>query len=180
MSWLALMVRTDGDPRALVRPIEEAVWSFDDRVPIPTNTPAAALYAESRAQSRFATVLLLSFAGLTVLLAAIGLYGILSYTVSQRRQEIGVRVALGAGAARIARGVVWDGLRLCGLGLALGLAAALVLGRAAESLLYGVDARDLPTLAGVALVLLCAAAIAAWRPASRAARTEPASVLREG
>jgi len=180
MSWLALVVRTDGDPRALVRPIEEAVWALDGRIPIPLDTPVASLYARSRAQSRFATALLVSFAALALLLGAIGLYGLLSYTVSQRRQEIGIRVALGAGKGRIARWVLWDGLRLCAVGIAIGLAASLGLARFLDSLLFGVSARDLPTLGSVAGLLLSVAVVAAWRPAHRAARTPPASVLREG
>lgn len=179
MNWLTLVVRTEGDPRALVRPIERAVWEIDDRVPIRLATPVADLYARSRARSRFATILLVTFAGLAVTLGAIGLYGVLAYSVGQRRKEIAVRMALGAGTERIARHVVRDGLALCLAGFAIGLALALALGRFVESLLYGVGARDPVTLLAIPLVLLAVGAVAAWLPARRAARTEPASVLRE-
>jgi len=179
MSWLTLMVRTDGDPRALVRPIEAAVRELDDRVPVRLATPVVDLYADSRARSRFATMLLVSFAGLAVALGAIGLYGVLAYGVSQRRREIGVRMALGAGSEQIAGQVVREGLILCGIGLAIGLALSLPLARFVESLLYGVGARDPVTLVAIPLVLLAVGAVAAWIPARRAARTDPASVLRE-
>ena len=179
MNWLTLLVRTDGDPRALIRPIEQAVWDLDDRVPIRLATPVAELYARSRARSRFATTLLVTFAGLAVALGAIGLYGVLAYGVSQRRKEIGVRMALGAGSARIARRVMREGLALCGIGLVAGLAIALALARFVETLLYGVGTRDPLTLLAIPLVLLGVGALAAWIPARRAARTEPASVLRE-
>ncbi len=180
MNWLTLLVRTDGDPRGLVRPIERAAWELDDRVPIRLAIPVAELYARSRARSRFATTLLLAFAGLAVLLGSIGLYGVLAYNVSQRRKEISVRMALGAGSERIARRVMRDGLRLCGIGLVVGLTLALALARFLESLLYGVGARDPVTLVAIPLLLLAVGALAAWLPARRAARTEPASVLREG
>jgi len=180
MTWMSLMVRADGDPRALVRPVRSVVWEIDPRLPVPIDTPVTSLYAESRAQNRFATVLLTAFAGLTVLLGAIGLYGVLSYAVGQRRQEIGVRMALGAGEGRIARWVMWDGLRLCGMGLVLGLGAAMFLGRALRTLLYGVGLLDPITIVGVPLILACVTAVAGWVPARRAARTEPSIVLREG
>jgi hypothetical protein len=178
MNWLTLVVRTDGDPRGLIRPIERAAWEIDDRIPIRLATPVAELYAGARARSRFATTLLVSFAGLAVLLGAIGLYGVLAYTVDQRRKEISVRMALGARADGIARWVVFDGIRLCGVGLAIGIGAALVLTRFVESLLFGVGTRDPITFTAIPLVLLGIAALASWIPARRAARTEPSSVLR--
>jgi len=178
MNWLTLLVRTDGDPRALIRPIQAVTWEIDDRIPIRLATPVAELYAGARARSRFATTLLISFAGLAVLLGAIGLYGVLAYTVHQRRKEISVRMALGARANGIARRVVFDGIRLCGVGLAVGLGASLVLTRFVESLLYGVGTRDPITFAAIPLLLLGIAALASWIPARRAARTEPSSVLR--
>lgn len=179
MRWLTLMVRAGGDPGALVPPIEEAVWELDDRLPVELATPVPALYAESRARNTFATALLTAFAGLALLLGAVGLYGTLSYAVAQRRRELGIRMALGARRRRVTASVVGNGLKLAGLGLAIGVPGALALGRLLESLLYGVGTRDPLTFLLVPPVLLAAAALAAWVPARRAAGVEPAAVLRE-
>jgi len=180
MAWMTLMVRADGDPSGLIVPVQQAFWEVDPQLPVRLAEPVPQLYARSRARNRFAMWLVVAFAGLAVVLGAIGLYGVLAYSVNQRRQEIGVRMALGAGNHKIARWVMWHGARLCGIGLLIGLAASLVLSRALGALLFGVSPVDPWTLAAIPVALGAVALVAGWLPARRAARTEPSIVLREG
>jgi ABC-type antimicrobial peptide transport system permease subunit len=123
--------------------------------------------------------LLGAFAALALLLASIGIYGVLSYAVTQRRREIGVRMALGATSRTVVGMVVGRGLVLTGAGLAIGLAAAAAGTRAMKTMLYGVDAIDPVTFAGVAGLLCMVAVLACWVPALRAARVDPIVVLRD-
>ena len=123
-------------------------------------------------------VLLSIFAGIALLLAAIGIYGLISYSVEQRTQEIGVRMALGAGRADVLRLMFGQGMKLAAAGVALGLALAFALTRVLSSLLFGVKAVDPLTFAAVALVLLLIALTATWVPARRAAAIEPVEALR--
>src|SRR5581483_931505 len=117
--------------------------------------------------------------GLALVLASIGLYGVLSYAVTQRSREIGLRMALGASAGSVVRMVVGRGLALTGAGLAIGLGLALAGTRAMKSLLYGVEAFDPATFAGVAALLCAVGVLACWAPAWRASRVDPIVVLRE-
>jgi putative ABC transport system permease protein len=130
------------------------------------------------AGQRFAMQLLGSFAALAATLAAIGLYGTIAYTVAQRDRELGVRMALGAGPRDLLRLVVRQGLELAGLGIAVGIAAALALTRVLSSLLYGVSPADPPTYAAIVVAVAALALLASYLPALRAARLEPARVLR--
>ena len=180
MTWQSLMIRAEVDAAALVDPVQEAIWSLDRTLPIERFVPVDELYAEDRARNRFAMQLLVAFAGLALLLGAIGLYGVLAYSVTQRRQEIGVRMALGAARPSIAGMVMKDGVRLVGFGLVAGLAAALVGTRFLESLLYGVNARDPLTFVAIPFLLMLVGACASWLPARRAAGMDPATVLRDG
>jgi len=127
---------------------------------------------------RFFAVLFSVFTGVAVLLAAVGLYGLLSYTVALRRHEVGVRMALGAGRRQVARMFVRQSLRLVGLGLLLGLPAALLVGRGLAGLLYGVGPIDVPSLVLCPLLLLLVAAVATVWPARRAAAADPVNTLR--
>jgi ABC-type antimicrobial peptide transport system permease subunit len=123
-------------------------------------------------------VLSAAFAALALLLAAIGIYGVMSYSVTRRRREIGVRLALGAQAGQVRRAVLGDAIRLTAVGLAVGLMGAALLTRAAASLLYAVSPLDTFTYAAVAAGLVGVAALATWAPARRATRFEPIEVLR--
>jgi putative ABC transport system permease protein len=133
---------------------------------------------QSTADRRYPMLLLSVFAGLAVVLAAIGLYGVLSYTVSRRTREIGVRIALGAQGADVLRLVVGGGMRLTLVGIFIGLAGAVIAARALGHLLYDVTATDPVTLAGVAVLLSAVALLAAYLPARRAARLDPVVALR--
>ncbi|MGH9519112.1 MAG: FtsX-like permease family protein, partial [Terriglobales bacterium] len=130
------------------------------------------------AQRRLTLLLMAAFAGLALILAAIGIYGVLSYSVSQRQHEIGLRMALGAGASQVLGMILGQGLRLALAGAMGGLIAVLLLGRVARSFLYGVGASDPLTLIVVALVLLLVAALACYLPARRATRVDPVIALR--
>ena len=136
------------------------------------------LKAERVAPQRFTTALLTTFGGGALLLAAIGLYGILTFTVEQRRREIGVRVALGARPSRLVQMMVGKAVLLVGFGMALGLAAALALTRLLESFLYEIDAYDPLTFVAVPLVLAGAALLASALPAFKATRLDPMQALR--
>jgi putative ABC transport system permease protein len=135
---------------------------------------------ESAASNRLRTTLLAVFAGLAVLLSAIGIYGVISYTVAQRTHELGVRAALGAPRAALLGMVLRNGMTLAGLGLVLGLAGALGLTRLLATLLIGVGARDPLTLSAAAAMLAAVALLACYVPARRAARLDPVAALRDG
>jgi ABC-type antimicrobial peptide transport system permease subunit len=137
------------------------------------------LLSDSVASQRFSMILLVVFAALALLLAAVGIYGVISYVVGQRGHEIGLRMALGARRHDILRLILTRGGKLAGFGVALGLAAALGLTRLMTSLLYGVGANDPLTFAGVALLLTLVALAAAYVPARRAAQVDPMVALRE-
>jgi ABC-type antimicrobial peptide transport system permease subunit len=123
-------------------------------------------------------LLLTTFAAIALALAAVGIYGVMSYAVSQRRHEIGIRMALGANRHKVLRMVVWNGLRLAGTGVAIGIAGALSLTRLITSMLFGVRPTDPATFAGVAGALVAVALLATWAPAWRATQVDPVIALR--
>jgi ABC-type antimicrobial peptide transport system permease subunit len=127
---------------------------------------------------RLAVWVLSGFGALALMLAVLGVYGVMSYGMAQRRQEIGIRVALGATAADVTRMVLLQGLRLAGVGLALGLVTFLALGRLLEALVYGISTRDPLTLSAVATAVAAAALAASWLPGRRAGRVGAAVILR--
>ena len=173
-----LVVRTAGAPRALVEPIRRAILAEDPEQPIANARSIEEVIAASVAQRRLVLVVLALFAASAMLLAAVGLYGVIAYAVSQRTREIGVRMAVGASGREVLALFLRQGLRLTGLGIALGLAGALGLTRLLASQLYGVRATDPATFASVSGVLLLVALVASFLPARRAARVEPMNALR--
>lgn len=174
----SLVVRTSGDPRTLVPAVRRAVWSVDRDAPIVRVTTMDALVAASEAQRRFALRVFEAFALAALVLAAIGLYGVLSGIVAERTREIGVRSALGASREDILGLVVRQGMTLAAVGIGLGIVGAALATRALTTLLYGVALLDPATYAGVVVVLLAVAALACWAPAWRAARVDPLIALR--
>jgi putative ABC transport system permease protein len=180
MPWapMTVAVRTAADPVTLAGPVRAGVRALDPGLPVYAVRPLSSYVREALAATRFTLVLAAVFAGLALALAAIGLAGVLAYAVRRRRHEIGVRVALGARPADVVRLIVGRGLLLVVFGIALGLAAALLVSRALSGLVYGVSATDPATYAALAAVLAAVAVAASWVPARRAARIDPVTALR--
>lgn len=172
-----LVANTPSDPVALVSAIRSAMNEMAPDLPV-TIRPMRDVVAESQMQWSVTSVFLSIFGGGALLLATLGIYGLVSYSVAQRKQELGVRIALGATAAEIRRGVVGDGVRLTGIGLVLGIAAALGVGRLISTMLYGVSPADPVTLFLVVGIFLGVATLASFVPAARASRADPISALR--
>ena len=171
-------MRTAGDPGSLASAASRTIWSVDKDLPVFGVTTMDAVLAASVAQRRFSVSLLGAFAGLALLMAAIGLYGVLAYSVSQRMHEMGLRMALGANARDLMRLVVGQGLRVVLAGVAIGLVASLAATRLLAGMLFGVSPLDPLTFAVVAGVLLVAALLASFIPARRATRVDPMVALR--
>jgi predicted permease len=175
---MALLVKTTGDPLELAGPIREAVRRLDPTVPIARVRTLESVVTGSIAAPRLASLVLSLFAVVAVALCAVGVYGVLAMGVAERRQEIGVRMALGAEAAAVSRLVLGEGLAAVGAGLALGLGAAALLSRFLVGLLHGVRPLDPATYLAVATALGAVALVAGLLPALRAARTDPSIALR--
>ena len=173
-----VLLRTGGDPLALAAAAQAAVWSIDRDQAISGIRTVRELLAQQEANRWFTTLLLALFASVALVLALIGIYGVIAYSTAQRTQEIGIRLALGADRRSVLRLVLAGGLRIALAGLALGLAGALALTRVLSSLLYGVGARDPLTFVVVPAVLLLVALAACWMPARRAMRVDPLTALR--
>ena len=175
---LAIVVRTAGDPLAVAGPIAAQVRAIDPNQPVADIRPLHDFVASDLSQSRFTLWLLACFAAAAVILAAIGLYGVIAFGVSRRTQEIGVRVALGAQRSDVLRLMMRRGLRLTAIGVVLGAAGALALGRVMSGLLYGISPADPATLLAVAGGLGAVAMLATYLPARRATRVDPNVALR--
>jgi putative ABC transport system permease protein len=184
---VALMVRVDCaagaprercEPRSLVARIREAVHALDPDIPVEEAQWMSEAHDAAMAGARFNATLLGAYAVLALLLAAVGLYGVLAYLVAQRTHEIGIRIALGAARARVMRLVLGQGLALAGAGLALGLAGAAGATRALRGMLFGVAPTDAAVYAALALLLGAVALLACWLPARRAVRVDPMVALR--
>ncbi|HZI42326.1 MAG TPA: ABC transporter permease [Gemmatimonadaceae bacterium] len=174
----SLVVRTSGDPAALAPSVKRAIWSVDANQPIERIVSMDALIERTASQRRFALVVIETFAFAALLLAAIGIYGVLSGSVTERMREIGVRSALGATRGNILGLIVWQGMALTLLGVVIGLCAAVAASRAIISLLFGVSRVDPVTYVGVVVLLAGVSMLACWLPAWRAARVDPAITLR--
>jgi len=173
-----LVIRTDADPSSLAIAATDVVHKFDPNLPVTQVLTMDELLSDSVAPRRFAAVLIGAFAGLALLLAAVGIYGVTSYTVNQRTQEIGIRIALGAQPADVRGLILGRTMRLAVCGVALGLAGALALTRYLGSLLYQVRPFDPATFVVVSLILAGAALAACYVPARRAMRVDPMVALR--
>jgi len=176
--YLHLLVRTAGDPEALLPPLRAAVRSLDPALPILGDGTMESRLGESVAARRYPMILLVVLGGLSLVLAAVGLYGVLAYAVAQREGELGVRRALGATPGAVARLVLGRTARLVALGTVLGLTGALLTTRFLGTLLYGVAPTDPVTLGAVVLLLAAVAGLAALGPSIRAARVEPLTAMR--
>ncbi|HOK45878.1 MAG TPA: ABC transporter permease, partial [Bryobacteraceae bacterium] len=175
---MSFVVRSAGNPAGLINTVKKAVWSVDRDQPVYNIKTMDDLLSDSASAPRFTLVLLGVFAALALTLAAVGIYGVMSYTVNQRKHEIGIRIALGAQRGHVLRLVVGQAMALALAGVAAGLVIALAVTRLLATLLYGVSATDVPTFATVAITLSAVALAASYIPARRAARIEPLIALR--
>jgi putative ABC transport system permease protein len=178
-SSMWVVARTTIDPAALSGTVRQTVREIDAALPAFSLMPLGEVVTESVAQQRFSMLLLGLFAAIALFLAAVGLYGVVAYTVSQRTQEIGVRMAIGAQRGDVLGMIVGGGMKLALVGVAIGLAGALALSRLLATMLYEVTPLDPPSYAITAAVLLAVAALACYVPARRAMRVDPIVALRQ-
>ena len=174
-----VVVRTDGSPESLLPAIRKRIKALDPDLPMANVNTMEQWLTTSAAQPRLTTILLSTFAGVALLIAAIGIYAVLTYSVTQRTREIGVRMALGATPRRVLELIVSEGMRVVLLGLVIGLAGGLALSRTLQSLVYGVGVRDPKIYLVVAAILTAVALAACFIPARRAAVVDPMVALRE-
>jgi ABC-type antimicrobial peptide transport system permease subunit len=176
---LNVVIRTSLQPGALAAPILRAVSSLDAALPVVKLQTMDEVFADAIGRPRLLAQLLSIFAGLALLLAAIGAYGVLSYMVAERRREIGIRMALGADRRSVLRMVLGQGMSLAAVGIVVGLTMAFAVNRLLASLLFGVKPTDPLTIAGVVSLIGVVALVASYMPAHAATRVDPMIVLRE-
>jgi putative ABC transport system permease protein len=174
----SIVVRAKGDPDSLISSMRGAVRQLDPDLAVFQVKTMEEMLATSVAQPRFRTMLIVAFAIAALVLAVIGLYGVLAYSVTQRTQEIGVRIALGASAGTVLRMVVGQGMRLAVIGALIGIGFSFVLTRLIEKLLFGVKPWDAAAFVGMPLLLLAVTALATYLPARRALKIDPLIALR--
>jgi putative ABC transport system permease protein len=177
-SYITLVARASGDPAALIPAVKKAIWSFDHNLPISEVITMDRVVADSTALQRLELFLFSAFGILALVLAAVGVYGVISYSVARRVREIGIRICLGATRADVLRMLMTDGLSNALAGSAVGLVGALILSRFMSKLLFGVRPTDPVTYAGAAFVLGFTALLATSIPARKASKVEPMSALR--
>jgi putative ABC transport system permease protein len=175
---MAFLVRTDGDPADLGLAVTRAIRQVDPEQPVFGVMPMEKVVANASAERRFSLLLLTLFAGLALLLSAIGIYGVMAYNTTQRRHEIGIRMALGAQPGMVFRLIMREGSIMLFAGLALGLLLAAATGKILSGILFEVGAFDPPAFASAFTVLAAATLLATWLPARRATRINPMIALR--
>jgi putative ABC transport system permease protein len=173
-----LVVKTDVDPASLAATVRNAVWEIDKDQPVSNIRTMEDILGDSIARQRFSMLLLAIFASVALVLAAVGIYGVMSYSVAQRTHEIGIRMALGAQTSAVLKLAVGYGLKLVGAGIIIGLIASFALTRVMSTLLFGVTATDPTTFMLISLLLIAVAAIASYLPARRATKVNPIIALR--
>jgi predicted permease len=177
-AYITLVVRTTGDPSSQTSAVKDTVWSFDRNLPISEVLTMDGVVADATAEARFEMLLLGMFAAVALALAAVGIYGVMSYSVTRRTHEIGIRVSLGASRANILLLIVKQGMLLALVGSSVGIGGALLLSRLMTKLLYGVRPNDPVTFGAVAIILMIVALAASYIPARRAMRVDPMVALR--
>jgi ABC-type antimicrobial peptide transport system permease subunit len=175
---MGLVVRTVGDPTMIAKDVQRVLHDLDPALPLYNVKPMISVVSSSMAQLSFTMLILGVASAVTLLLGAIGLYGVIAYIVGMRTREFGVRIALGAQPRAVATMVARQGMALTGIGIVFGVALFALVARYLRSLLYGIEPGDPLTLVGVSLVLVMIAALASWVPARRAARSDPMNALR--
>jgi putative ABC transport system permease protein len=175
---LTLVVRTAAEPTTMLGAVRERIWALDRQQPLYNVRTAEQVLERSIARPRFNMLLITILASVALILAAVGIYGVISYSVTQRTHEIGVRMALGASVSDVLKLVVGQGMLLAGIGVVLGLVAAFGVTRIMATLLFGVTATDPVTYFGLALLLTLIALVACYVPARRATKVNPVNALR--
>jgi predicted permease len=178
LPFMSFVVRTASNPESLIQPVSKAIYSIDKEQALTNVQTMEQVHRESLSDRRFNMTLLLTFAGVALALAAVGVYGVMNYTVTLRRRELGIRMALGAGRLDVLRLVLGQGLTLTLIGVAAGLISAYALTRLMASLLYGVTATDYLTFISVSAVLVAVGLVASYVPARRATKVNPTIALR--
>jgi ABC-type antimicrobial peptide transport system permease subunit len=176
-NFTAILVRTDGDPRALAASVRAALRDVDANLPLTNPGTMQDFVDQSMADRRLTMLLLVVFAGLALVLASLGVYSVMAYSVTQRSGEIGIRMALGARATDVQHMVLGQGMKLAGVGMLIGLATALALTRLMAALLFEVRPGEPLVYASIAAMLGMVAAAACWIPSRRAARVDPMAAL---
>jgi predicted permease len=180
ISRMMIFVRTSGDPLLLASAVRNVVRAFAPLNPVYDIRPMSTRVATASAQARFSAVLLALFAGVALVLAMMGIYGVMAFGVAQRTREIGIRVALGADRGRVLALILREGALLAGAGVMIGSVAAVAFTRVLRTMLFEVTATDVPTYGTMILVLAVAVLLASWVPARRAASVDPVTALRGG
>jgi ABC-type antimicrobial peptide transport system permease subunit len=175
---MTVVVRSSGDAALLTAAVRDAVRAVDATIPVYDVSTMHERVSRSIVTQRLSGSLIGVFALMALVLATVGVYGLIAYSVAERRHEIGIRLALGAQGQDVRRLVVGQGVRLTLTGVAIGLVGAVLIGRGMRSMLYGITAVHVPTLVAVSAILLCVAVLASWIPARRAARTDLLGALR--
>jgi putative ABC transport system permease protein len=175
----SLVARTTVPPMSITNEVRKAIWSVDKDQPVWSIYSLETAVERTEGQPRFLATLLGIFAGVALLLAGVGVYGVTSYGVAQRTHEIGIRIALGASGDRVLREIIGRGVRLTAVAVAIGLAGAVAIGRLAAAVLFGVRPTDPGALAAAAIVLAVVSLLATFVPARRAARVDPVVALAE-
>ena len=178
LPFTSFVVRTASNPESLIQPVSKAIYSIDKEQALTNVQTMEQVRGESLSGRRFNMTLLLTFAGVALLLAAVGVYGVMNYTVTLRRRELGIRMALGAKTTDVLRLVLGQGLMLTLIGVGAGLISAYALTRLMASLLYGVTATDYLTFVSVPAVLIAVGLVASYVPARRATKVNPTIALR--
>jgi putative ABC transport system permease protein len=176
--WMTIVARTQSDPESMAQAVKRQVWKVDSQLPVTRVKTMNDVSAASFAARRFNMLLLAIFAGLALALGAVGIYGVMSYAVTQRTQEIGIRMALGARATDVLKLVIKNGLALTLIGIVIGVAGAFGLTRLLTALLFGVSPTDKPTFIAVSVILAFVALVACYLPARRATKVDPLVALR--
>ena len=178
LPFMSLVARSAGGPGAVASAVRAEVHALDPELPVDSAQPMEDIISNSVAEPRFRTMLLGGFALTALVLAAVGVYGLISFSVAQRTREIGIRVALGARPAQVTAPIVREGMTLAVIGVALGLAGSAFATRLLSALLFGVEPTDPLTFCAVAGVLLAVALLASYLPARRALRVDPLTAFR--
>jgi putative ABC transport system permease protein len=177
-SFMTFVVRTDGDPNAIAPALQREIRTLDPNQPVSDVRTMDQVMAETLSRARFNTLMLALFAGLATLLSAVGIFGVMNYSVALRTREIGLRVAIGAQPRQVLVLILRQGLLLTILGVVIGLLAAVALTRLLSGLLFGVAAVDPPTFASISILLIAVSLVACYLPARRAMKIDPLLALR--